>query len=142
MKVNLYPAPLRLQQKTGQVAYRHSHNLMYFIGGTDVTYTFYSRKVFKFDFTEKKVSSIGNLNVARAGFCTIKLNVRSYVFRLIFRIGFMSSEDSLIARLQVSRSILPAANTWTSVMINRHGKPCLTCLLQEVGHSPGLTKLV
>ena len=75
MKVNFYPAPMRLQQKTGQVAYRHSHNIMYFLGGTDVTYTFYSKKVFKFDFTEKAVTQIGNLNIARAGFCTVKLKV-------------------------------------------------------------------
>jgi hypothetical protein len=78
MKVNFYPAPMRLQQKTGQVAYRHSHNIMYFLGGTDVTYTFYSKKVFKFDFTAKTVSQISNLGTARAGFCTIKLKVRKW----------------------------------------------------------------
>ena len=75
MEVNFYPAPMRLQQKTGQVAYRHNHNIMYFIGGTDTTYTFYSKKVFKFDISGRTVTQVSNMSVGRAGFCTAKLDV-------------------------------------------------------------------
>jgi hypothetical protein len=76
LEVKFYPAPMRLQQKTGQVAIRRSHNDIYFIGGTDTTYTFYSKKVFHFDITKKEVNQFGNLNVGRAGFCVSEFEVR------------------------------------------------------------------
>jgi hypothetical protein len=75
MEVNFYPAPMRLQQKTGQVALRYSENDLYFIGGTDTTYTFYSKKVFKFDIEAKSVTQMGNMSVGKAGFCTATFGV-------------------------------------------------------------------
>lgn len=106
MKVNVYPAPLRLQQKTGQVAYRHSHNTMYFIGGTETTFTFYSKKVFKYDIEQKKVSQINNLQVARAGFCTVKMRVSVHGIGLTVRIIFMLLEGTQVHLLRrASRNI-------------------------------------
>jgi hypothetical protein len=65
LNINFYPAPMRLQQKTGQLAFRYSHDIMYFIGGTDMTYTFYSKKVFKFDIKNREVVQSNNLLEAR-----------------------------------------------------------------------------
>jgi hypothetical protein len=75
MKVNFYPAPMRLQQKTGQLAYRFSHDIMYFVGGTDTTYTFYSKKVFKFDIRKREVTQSGNLIESRTMFCLVPFEV-------------------------------------------------------------------
>lgn len=80
MEVNFYPAPMRLQQKTGQVAYRFSKNIMYFIGGTDTTYTFYSKKVFKLNISRKSVDQVSNMSVGKAGFCIAEFKVSIIYF--------------------------------------------------------------
>ena len=112
MEVNFYPAPMRLQQKTGQVAYRHSHNTMYFIGGTDTTYTFYSKKVFKFNISEKEVLPCANMKVGKAGFCIARFEVRkNKSFNLTSRNVSTPSEDT--PRVRKARCISTLESTST-----------------------------
>lgn len=79
MEVSYYPAPMQLQQKTGQVAFRRDYNTIFFIGGCDTTYTYYSKKTYMFDIPGKKVEEVARLNVGRTGFATVCHNNMLYV---------------------------------------------------------------
>ena len=73
MKTKFYPAPMRLQQKTGQMGYRKDHNTVYFISGTDTTYSLFSKKTFKLDITSKEVTRSGNIDIGRYSFAIAEL---------------------------------------------------------------------
>lgn len=79
MEVAYYPAPMRLQQKTGQMAWRKDYNTIFFVGGCDATYTYYSKKVYKFDIPGKKVERVANLSTGRTGFGICELNDTLFV---------------------------------------------------------------
>lgn len=84
-KPNFYPTPMRLQQKTGQVGYRVSPNEIIFVSGTDTTYTFFSRKSYRFKLKEKEVKQLGFLETGRYNFCLCKLDVKkNNLFRIIY----------------------------------------------------------
>lgn len=73
--VNFYPAPMRLQQKTGQVAFRADSDTIFFIAGTDSTYTLLSKKTFRFSISGRCVDQIGNLEEGRYNFAIQRLGV-------------------------------------------------------------------
>jgi len=60
---------------------------MYFIGGTDTTKTFYSKKVFKFDIIARSVDEVKHMSIGRAGFCLAYFNVRIKIVKKLKRIG-------------------------------------------------------
>lgn len=62
---NFYFSPLKLQQKTGQVALRHGHNEIYLIGGTDVSRTKISSKSYKFLIDAKEIVELGKMKHPR-----------------------------------------------------------------------------
>lgn len=72
MQVSFFSAPLNLQQKTGQYAFRRDHNRIIFIGGTDSTFSVYSKKTFELNISQSSVNDIGRMGVARTGFSVVQ----------------------------------------------------------------------
>lgn len=55
-------APLQLQCKTFQNIIRTDHSTIFFVGGADVTESFYSKKTFKLDLNAMKVHRLDNID--------------------------------------------------------------------------------
>ncbi len=60
-----YASPMKLQQKTGQVSIRTDPNTVFLAGGTDVTRSKISNKVYKFTVKSKEIIELPRMNHAR-----------------------------------------------------------------------------
>lgn len=75
--VKFYPAPMRFQQKTGQMGYRVDKETIIFIGGCDATMTLVSKKTFRYLISDKTVAQMDNLSIGRYFFSACKLKVKN-----------------------------------------------------------------
>ncbi len=73
--IKFYPAPLKLQQKTGQLAYRKDPATIYFFAGTDSAHKLFSKKTFKLDIPTKEVTEVGKMNISRYNLATERYKV-------------------------------------------------------------------
>lgn len=65
LMVRFYPAPLMLQQKTGQQAIRLDEDEILFVGGTDASMKLVSSKIFKYSIPKCEVIKFGSLSSGR-----------------------------------------------------------------------------
>jgi hypothetical protein len=79
MEFRFFPAPMRLQQKTGQTAFRVGHNTIYFVGGCDTTYSLFSKKFYKLNLATKQVSELDKISKGRTGFALTQLDGCVYI---------------------------------------------------------------
>lgn len=81
--IKFFPAPMRFQQKTGQIGYRVDKDIIIFLGGCDATMTLVSKKAFRYSITDKTVARMGNLETGRYFSTVCQLGVK-FNFILIF----------------------------------------------------------
>lgn len=78
MMVRFYPAPMMLQQKTGQQAVRLNQDEILFVGGTDTSMKLASSKIFKYSIPKCEVKLFGKLSSGRFYFAQTVFDVKNY----------------------------------------------------------------
>ena len=76
---SFYPAPMRIQQKTGQQAFRLDPNTIIFISGTNSTHKLFSRKSYKLHVKEKEIEQLGYMAYGRYKFTITKHEVNFFL---------------------------------------------------------------
>lgn len=82
LMVRFFPAPLMLQQKTGQQAVRLDEDDILFVGGTDASLSLVSSKIFKYSIPKCEVKKFGSLSSGRFFFAQTVFEVSWKQFQI------------------------------------------------------------